>query len=34
MDEGAIVEQGDPAQVLEHPAEERTQRFLLRVLDR
>ena len=34
MDEGAIIEQGDPAQVLEHPAEERTQRFLLRVLDR
>ena len=34
MDEGAIIEQGDPAQVLEHPTEERTQRFLLRVLDR
>ena len=34
MDEGAIVEQGDPAQVLERPAEERTQRFLRRLLDR
>ena len=34
MDEGAIVEQGDPAQVLEHPTQERTQRFLQRVLDR
>jgi polar amino acid transport system ATP-binding protein len=34
MDEGAIVEQGEPAQVLERPAEERTQRFLRRVLDR
>ena len=34
MDEGVIVEEGGPAQVLEHPTEERTQRFLLRVLDR
>jgi len=34
MDEGAIVEQGTPAQVLEHPAHERTQRFLHQVLDR
>jgi polar amino acid transport system ATP-binding protein len=28
MDDGAIVEQGKPAQVLESPREERTQRFL------
>jgi polar amino acid transport system ATP-binding protein len=28
MDEGAIVEQGRPEQVLDHPAHERTQRFL------
>ena len=34
MDHGLIVEQGDPAQVLERPAHERTQRFLQQVLDR
>lgn len=28
MDEGVIVEQGDPAQVFEHPKEERTKQFL------
>ena len=28
MDEGAIVEQGEPAAVLENPREERTKRFL------
>ena len=32
MDGGVIVEQGDPAQVLEAPRQERTQRFLSRVL--
>jgi ABC-type polar amino acid transport system ATPase subunit len=32
MDEGAIVEQGDPGQVLTFPREERTRRFLSRVL--
>jgi ABC-type polar amino acid transport system ATPase subunit len=28
MDDGVIVEQGKPAQMLEHPREERTRRFL------
>jgi ABC-type polar amino acid transport system ATPase subunit len=28
MDEGVIVEQGPPAEVLESPKEERTRRFL------
>jgi polar amino acid transport system ATP-binding protein len=32
MDEGAIVEEGTPAQVLSAPREERTRRFLSRVL--
>jgi polar amino acid transport system ATP-binding protein len=32
MDEGAIVEAGQPAQVLAAPREERTRRFLARVL--
>ena len=32
MDDGVIVEEGDPAQVLEAPRQERTQRFLSRVL--
>ncbi len=32
MDGGVIVEQGDPAQVLEAPRQERTKRFLSRVL--
>ena len=32
MDEGAIVEQGAPDQVLTAPREERTRRFLSRVL--
>ena len=33
MDEGAIVEEGVPAEVLSAPSEERTRRFLSRVLD-
>jgi ABC-type polar amino acid transport system ATPase subunit len=32
MDEGRIVEQGVPTEVLDHPKEERTQRFLRRTL--
>jgi polar amino acid transport system permease protein len=28
MDAGAIVEEGTPEQVLDHPSHERTQRFL------
>jgi polar amino acid transport system ATP-binding protein len=34
VDAGVIVEQGPPAQVLDHPSHERTQRFLQQVLDR
>jgi ABC-type polar amino acid transport system ATPase subunit len=34
MDEGAIVEQGKPADVLDDPREERTKRFLGLVLER
>jgi polar amino acid transport system ATP-binding protein len=34
MDEGAIVEQGPPAQILDDPREERTRRFLGLVLER
>jgi len=34
MDGGVIVEQGKPEQVLDHPREERTQKFLGRVLER
>jgi len=34
MDEGVIVEQGPPSEVLVTPREERTQRFLQRVLER
>lgn len=30
MDDGKILEQGDPVQVFEHPKEERTKQFLLR----
>lgn len=30
MDDGRILEQGDPAQVIEHPKEERTKQFLSR----
>jgi len=33
MDEGRVVEQGKPADVLERPKEERTQRFLRRTLE-
>ncbi len=32
MDDGVVVEQGDPDQVLTAPREERTRRFLSRVL--
>jgi polar amino acid transport system ATP-binding protein len=32
MDEGQIVEQGDPLDVLDRPREERTRRFLRRTL--
>jgi polar amino acid transport system ATP-binding protein len=32
MDEGVIVEQGKPAEVLDRPKEERTRRFLRRTL--
>jgi len=32
MDEGLIVEEGEPAQVLDAPREERTRRFLRRTL--
>jgi polar amino acid transport system ATP-binding protein len=34
MDEGVIVEQGKPAEVLDNPREERTRKFLGLVLDR
>jgi len=34
MDEGVIVEEGDPKHVLDDPREERTRRFLGRVLER
>jgi ABC-type polar amino acid transport system ATPase subunit len=34
VDDGVIVEQGKPAQVLDNPREERTRRFLGLVLDR
>ena len=30
MDDGRIVEQGDPRQVFENPSEERTKQFLSR----
>lgn len=33
MDEGRIVEQGDPEAFFEHPATERAQRFLSKVMD-
>jgi ABC-type microcin C transport system duplicated ATPase subunit YejF len=32
MDEGRIVEQGPPSEVLDRPREERTRRFLRRTL--
>jgi polar amino acid transport system ATP-binding protein len=34
MDGGVVVEQGKPAQVLDHPREDRTQKFLGLVLER
>ncbi len=33
MDDGVVVERGAPAQVLQEPREERTRRFLHRILD-
>jgi polar amino acid transport system ATP-binding protein len=33
MDQGVVVEQGAPHEVLEHPENERTQRFLGLVLE-
>jgi polar amino acid transport system ATP-binding protein len=33
MDDGVIVEEGDPAQVIGNPRHERTRTFLRRVLD-
>ncbi len=32
MDQGCVVEQGPPSQVLDHPQHERTATFLRRVL--
>jgi polar amino acid transport system ATP-binding protein len=32
MDEGLVVESGQPDQVLDHPSHERTQGFLSKVL--
>ena len=32
MDEGYILEQGDPVQVFENPREERTRQFLMRFM--
>jgi len=32
IDEGRLVEQGKPAEVLDHPKQERTRRFLRRSL--
>ena len=34
LDGGVVVERGTPAEVIDHPREERTQRFLRRILDR
>jgi polar amino acid transport system ATP-binding protein len=34
MDDGVVVEQGPPADVLDHPRQERTKKFLGRVLER
>jgi ABC-type polar amino acid transport system ATPase subunit len=33
MDQGAVVEEGPPHEVLEHPKNERTRRFLGLVLE-
>ncbi len=33
MDDGVVVERGHPSQVLQHPTEERTRRFLQRLLE-
>jgi polar amino acid transport system ATP-binding protein len=32
IDEGLIVEEGTPADIFDHPREERTRRFLSKVL--
>jgi ABC-type polar amino acid transport system ATPase subunit len=32
MDEGAIIEEGTPTEIFDHPKEERTQEFLSRIL--
>jgi polar amino acid transport system ATP-binding protein len=32
MDEGLVVESGPPAELFDHPKEERTQRFLEHIL--
>jgi polar amino acid transport system ATP-binding protein len=32
MDDGRILEQGDPIEVFEHPKEERTKQFLSRFM--
>ena len=32
VDDGRIIEQGDPKEVFEHPQEERTRSFLSKVL--
>jgi polar amino acid transport system ATP-binding protein len=34
MDEGRIVEQGPPANILRNPAHERTRAFLHKIIDR
>ena len=34
MDDGVIVEQGDPKEVINHPKEERTKQFLSRFSNR
>ena len=34
MDEGAVVEEGDPEKLLSHPQHERTRAFLRRLLER
>ena len=33
MDDGVVVEAGDPRQVIEHPREERTKQFLTRYFE-
>ena len=33
LQDGVVAERGTPAEVLDHPAQERTQRFLHRIID-